>query len=174
MTFLFQCIISHHVWLIHLPQCHIYASVNRISIVPDNGLLPIRRQAIMSTSAGLLSIGPLGTNFSEILIKIKKFHSQKNSENIFCEMAAMLSRGRWVYVLRWLGFIRSVVLYMCMHFVKLFWLKCFNWHVFLFACLWLNISRIVNTFGPELNDQHLFCRRQIQTYFLEQKYLNFK
>ena len=36
----------------------------------DNGLSPVRRQAIIKTSAGLmlLLIGPLGTNFSEILI----------------------------------------------------------------------------------------------------------
>ena len=36
-----------------------------------------RRQAIIWTIAGLLSIGPLGTNFSEILIKIQNFHSRK-------------------------------------------------------------------------------------------------
>ena len=36
----------------------------------ETGLGPIRRQAFIWTSAGLLSIGPLGTNFSEILIKI--------------------------------------------------------------------------------------------------------
>ena len=38
------------------PQCRMYASVNRISIGSDNGLSPIRRQAIIWTSAGLLSI----------------------------------------------------------------------------------------------------------------------
>ena len=40
---------------------------------------------------------PLGTNFSEILIKIKKnFIHENASEDIVCEMAAILSRGRWV------------------------------------------------------------------------------
>ena len=34
-----------------------------------NGLAPVRRQAITWTNAGLLSIRPLGTNFSEIRIK---------------------------------------------------------------------------------------------------------
>ena len=53
------------------PQCRIYASVNRVSIASANGLSPIRRQAIIWTNAGLLSIGPLGTNFGEILIKIQ-------------------------------------------------------------------------------------------------------
>ena len=32
----------------------------------DNGLSPIRRQAIIWISASILFIGPLGTNFSEI------------------------------------------------------------------------------------------------------------
>ena len=50
----------------------IYASVNRVSIGSDNGLSPIRRQAIIWTSAWLLSIEPLGTNFSEILTRIRK------------------------------------------------------------------------------------------------------
>ena len=51
--------------------------MNRVSIASDNGLSPIRRQAIIWTNAGLLSIGPLGTHFSEILIKIITFHSPK-------------------------------------------------------------------------------------------------
>ena len=54
-----------------------YASVNRASYGSDNGLLPIRRQAIISTNAGLLSIETLGTNFSEILIKIQFFSFTK-------------------------------------------------------------------------------------------------
>ena len=40
-------------------------SVNWVSTGSDNGLSPIRRQAIFLTNAGLLSIGPLGTNLSE-------------------------------------------------------------------------------------------------------------
>ena len=40
---------------------------NLTSIGSDNGLSPDRRQAIIWTNAGILSIGPLGTNFSEIL-----------------------------------------------------------------------------------------------------------
>ena len=38
------------------------------TIGSDNGLSPGRRQAIIWTIAGILLIGPLGTNFSEILI----------------------------------------------------------------------------------------------------------
>ena len=51
--------------------------MNRVSIGSDDGLSPIRCQAIIYTNAGLLSIEPLGTNFSEILIKTQTFHSQK-------------------------------------------------------------------------------------------------
>ena len=47
------------------------------SIVSDNGLSPSRRQAIIWTNAGILLIGPLGTNFSEILIEIHTFSIKK-------------------------------------------------------------------------------------------------
>ena len=40
--------------------------MNQVSIVSDNGLSSIRRQATILNNAGLLSIGPLATNFSEI------------------------------------------------------------------------------------------------------------
>ena len=43
----------------------------------DNGLSPDRRQAIILTNAGILLIGPLGTNFSEILIEIITFSFKK-------------------------------------------------------------------------------------------------
>ena len=47
-----------------------------IIIGSDNGLSPVRRQAII-TSAGILLIGPLGRNFSEILIGIQTFSFKK-------------------------------------------------------------------------------------------------
>ena len=51
----------------------------------DNGLSPGRRHAIIWTNAGISLIGPLGTNFSEILIEIhtfsfKKMHLKMSSE----------------------------------------------------------------------------------------------
>ena len=42
-----------------------------------NVLLPDRRQAIVWTNAGILFIGPSGTNFSEIFIKIHTFSFMK-------------------------------------------------------------------------------------------------
>ena len=43
------------------------------SIGSDNGLSPGRRQAIIWTNAGILLTGPLGINFSEIVIEIQTF-----------------------------------------------------------------------------------------------------
>ena len=50
---------------------------NLTTIGSDNGLLPGRRQAIIWTNAGILLIGPSGTNFSEILIEIHTFSIKK-------------------------------------------------------------------------------------------------
>ena len=51
--------------------------MNCVSIGSDNGLSPVRCQAIIWTNAGLLSIEPLQTIFNEILIKIQIVHSWK-------------------------------------------------------------------------------------------------
>ena len=59
--------------------------VGKLTIIgPDNGLSPGRCQAIIWTNAGILLIGPWGTNFTEILIGIntfsfKKIHSKMSS-----------------------------------------------------------------------------------------------
>ena len=52
----------------------------------DNGLPPGRRQVIISTNAGILLIGYLETNISEILIgtytfSLKKLRLEMSSEN---------------------------------------------------------------------------------------------
>ena len=52
--------------------------VNKLTIIgSDNGLSPGRHQAIIWTSAEILLIGLLGTNFSEILIRIQIFPFKK-------------------------------------------------------------------------------------------------
>ena len=53
----------------------------------DNGLSSGRRQAIIWTNTGILLIGPLGTNFSEILIEIYTFS--------FNKMHLKMSSGKW-------------------------------------------------------------------------------
>ena len=53
--------------------------VSNLTIIgSDNGLSPGRRQAIIWTNAGILLIGPLGTNFSELSIEIQTFSFKKN------------------------------------------------------------------------------------------------
>ena len=47
------------------------------TIGSDNGLSPDWRQAIIRTNSGILLIRPLGTNFSEILVKILAFSFKK-------------------------------------------------------------------------------------------------
>ena len=64
---------------------HVY--VSKLTIIgSDNGLSPQRRQAIIWSNAGILLIGTLGTNFSEILSEIhtflfKKMHFKTSSAN---------------------------------------------------------------------------------------------
>ena len=65
--------------------------VGKLTIIgSDNGLSPGRRQAIIWTIAGILLIGPLWTDFIEILIRIQTFSFQENAfENGICEMASI-------------------------------------------------------------------------------------
>ena len=60
---------------------------NLNTIGSGNGLSPGRRQAITWTNAGILLIGPLGTNFSEILIEIPTFSFKK--------MRLKVSSAKW-------------------------------------------------------------------------------
>ena len=62
--------------------------VSKLTIIGStNGLLPGRCQAIIWTNAGILLIGPLGTNFSEILSKIHSFSFKK--------MHLKMSSAKW-------------------------------------------------------------------------------
>ena len=60
---------------------------NLTTIGSDNGLLPGRRQAVIWTNVGILLIGPLGTNFNEILIVIQTFSFKTIRLNV--------SSGKW-------------------------------------------------------------------------------
>ena len=61
--------------------------MNAVSIGSDNGLSPVRRQAIIWTSVGLLSNGNLRTNFNEILIKMQNLS--------FTKMHLKISSAKW-------------------------------------------------------------------------------
>ena len=63
-------------------------ATHKLTIIgTDNGLSPGRRQAIIWTSAGILLIGPLGTNFNEIFIEIHTFSFKK--------IHLKMSSGKW-------------------------------------------------------------------------------
>ena len=52
----------------HLPLVSYISVTKLVNIGPDNGSSPDQRQAITWTNAQLMSIKPIGTNSSEILI----------------------------------------------------------------------------------------------------------
>ena len=75
------------VWLTHWGRV-MYICVGKTTIIgSDDGLSPGRRQAIIWTNAGILLIGTLGTNFSEILIECHSFSFKK--------MHMKMSSGKW-------------------------------------------------------------------------------
>ena len=62
--------------------------VDNLSIIgSDNGLSPGRRQAITWTNVGILLIGPLRTNFTEMVIEIHTFSFKK--------ILLKVSSGKW-------------------------------------------------------------------------------
>ena len=62
--------------------------VSNLAIIgSDNGLSPGRRQAIIWTNAGILLIGPIGTNFCENWIEIPTFS--------FTKMRLKVSSAKW-------------------------------------------------------------------------------
>ena len=64
-------ILTHWGWVMHM-------CVGNLTIIgSNNDLSPGRRQAIIWTNAGILIIGHLRTNFSEISIELLQFHSRK-------------------------------------------------------------------------------------------------
>ena len=76
------------------------------TIGSDNGLSPSRRQAIIWTNAGILLIGPWGTNFSEISIQILTFSLKKMRLNVSSEKRRPFCLG--LNVLRYIIIILSI------------------------------------------------------------------
>ena len=97
-------------WVNSSPHSASYTSVNQVSIGSDNGLSPIWCQASISTNAKILSIGPLGTNFSEILIRIQNLSFTKMNLKIwsskwwpFCPGGDELIKDTPHHALTWLA-----------------------------------------------------------------------
>ena len=91
LSVLYYCDSTHWGRVTHI-------GVGKLTIIGShNGLSPERRQAIIWTNAGILLIGPLGTNFSEVLIEIQTFSLKENTfENVVCEMLFISSRPQCV------------------------------------------------------------------------------
>ena len=76
-----ESFLAHSGWVTHI-------CVGKLTIIAsDDGVSPVRRQAIIWTSAGILLIGSLGTNFSEHLITIHVFS--------FKQIHLKMSSGKW-------------------------------------------------------------------------------
>ena len=59
----------------------------------DNGLLPLRRQAIIWTNAGILSVVPLETNVGKKINRDSNIFFEYNAyEIVVCKTASILSR----------------------------------------------------------------------------------
>ena len=88
------CLI-HWGWVTHI-------CISNLTIIgSDNALSPCWRQAIIWAIAGVLLIGPLGTNFSEISNRNLYIFIQGNGfENIVCKMPSILSLPQCVNSLR--------------------------------------------------------------------------
>ena len=93
-------LLIHWGWMKHV-------CVGNLTIIgPDNGLSPGRRQAIIWTNAGILLIGPWGTNISEILSETHTFSFNKMHLKMlsgkwrpFClglNVLTMCSSTRWI------------------------------------------------------------------------------
>ena len=100
--------LTHWGWVTHI-------CVSKLTIIgPDNGLSPGRHQAIIWTNAGILLIGPLGTNFSVKFNLNSKIFIQENAlENVVCEMASILSRPQCVKINVNIGWGNALVPYRC-------------------------------------------------------------
>ena len=67
--------------------------------MPHIYVIELGKHRLRQLSKPMLSIGLLGTNFTENFIKTKKKSIHENApENIVYEMSATLSRGRWVNI----------------------------------------------------------------------------
>ena len=87
------------VFINSFPPSFAYVSVNRVSIGSDNGLSPIRSHCL--NQCWIIINWTLRNKLQWNFNQNTKFCIHENaSENIVCEMAAILSRGRWVNSLR--------------------------------------------------------------------------
>ena len=85
------------IWLTHWDRV-MHICVSKLTIIgSDNGLSPGRRQAIIWSNAGILLIGPFGTNFRDILIEIHIYFFREDAlEIVVRKLVTILSRPQCV------------------------------------------------------------------------------
>ena len=90
-------VLCHHCqFLTHWVQVT-HICMSKLTIIgSDNGLLPGLRQAIIWTNVGTSSIGPLGTQFSAILIEIHIFSFKKMHLKMLSRKWQPFCLGLWV------------------------------------------------------------------------------
>ena len=81
--------------------------VKQTIIGSDNGLSPGRRQAIIRTNAGILSIGTFGTNLRNFKWNSCIFIQGNAFENVVWKMAAILSRPQCVKTHNYVQFVHN-------------------------------------------------------------------
>ena len=120
----------------HVSLCvYIYIYISwypcvKLCIGSDNGLSLVRCQAIIWTYAGLLLIGPLRTNLSEILIEIQTFSLKKIRLKMSSVICCPFRLGLKVLSL-WLGIERVIS-----HYSKTMMTQ-IPWAIFSGGSLWL-------------------------------------
>ena len=96
LSLIWQHYLTHWGWVMHI-------CVSKLTIIgSDNGLSPGRRQAIIWINAGILLIGPMGTNFSELLIEIYTVDSR-----YLAPVGSQNSRARVKWFSRYLALSRE-------------------------------------------------------------------
>ena len=118
--------------------------VSKFTIIgSDNGLSPIRRQAIIWTKAGILLIRTLGTNFSEIEIQIQTFSNKK--------MHLKMSPGKCRPFCLGLNVLMTSVMRFCANLSRK---PLYRLRVTAYGSTELHLLRIVNTVSPKHSCQH--------------------
>ena len=150
-----------------------YICISKLTTIGShNGLSLERRQANIWTNAGILLIGTLGTNFSEILIRI--FIQENAFENGVCEMASIclglnvlillltkIAQKDKMWVSDWPHILQTTVQIFC-HFYSFIFLFCFciihlqalHLHMFLFFLVYFHFPISCNDIFWYLN---IFC-----------------
>ena len=132
--------------LTHWGRVTLICVVKLTIIGSDNGLSPGRRQAIIWTNAGMMLIGPLGTNFIEISIGIQTFSFKK--------MHLKMSSAKWRPFCLGLNVLKKVsqgcdsntMMYPCLGYGRIPW----SHSIYVYIYIYMGF----NTLRPTQNGRH--------------------